>query len=156
MSKPENMYETPKIPADKKDLEKMQRKFVLVLVWLAIITVMAIVAVGVAAYAAIRDLENNSGGSQTSSNDVNPGSISGSGSACNQVECENGGSCFNIYPDNYMCVCVATFYGRNCQLGKHTINYMARKPGSAIFVGNFIHTVVKKKVNCVSYFSLSE
>ncbi len=118
MSKPENMYETPTIPADKKDLEKLQRKFALALVWLAIITVIAIVAVGVAAYAATRDLETNSGGSQTSSNGVNPGSISSSGSACNQVECKNGGSCFNIYPDNYMCVCVSTFYGRNCQLGE--------------------------------------
>ncbi len=117
MTKPENMYETPSIPADKNDLESLQRKFVIGSIFLAVIALIAIVAVGIAVYAATRDVENNNpGGPQTMNNGLTPGS--GSSTACNQVECENGGSCFNIYPDNYMCACVATFYGRNCQHGE--------------------------------------
>ncbi len=123
MTKIENMYETPSIPADQNDLEKLRKKVVIVSVCLAIIALIAIVAIGIAVYAATRGLESNSDNQKASSNGMALGSTSGgiisSGSACTGVECKNGGSCFNIYPDNYMCVCVATFYGRNCQLGEY-------------------------------------
>ncbi len=118
--KPDNMYETSGIPADNKDLESVHKRFVFASLFLAIFALMiAIMAVGIAVYAATRDLESSgSKDTQSGNNEVAPDSIRGSGSACTGVECKNGGSCFNIYPDNYVCVCVATFYGRNCQHGE--------------------------------------
>ncbi len=120
MTKPENMYETPNIPTNQKDFEKLQRKVVFALVWLAIVTLVAIVAVGVAVYAATRDLESNDQGtSQASNNGMAPDGVSDSEAPCSQGRCENGGSCVNIPPNNYICACVATFYGRNCQHGEY-------------------------------------
>ncbi len=114
MSNPENTYETPSYPADKEDVKKLQNKVMLLSIFLIIIAIIALAAVGLAAYALTKDNDGDS----TSTGAITSTQITSGGSACSNVNCENGGSCFNI-ANNYICVCVATFYGRKCEKGKY-------------------------------------
>ncbi len=36
--------------------------------------------------------------------------------ACSSAPCLNGARCFNMDPDDYICLCAGHFYGRQCQL----------------------------------------
>ncbi len=117
MTTPDNVYETPSRPVGQEDVQKLQKKVLIGLIFLAIY---ASIATGIAIYAATRDLgsdltsqHNPAGNNGLSAMDSNR-----SRSACSKVKCENQGTCINIYPDNYMCACVATFYGRRCEHGE--------------------------------------
>ncbi len=38
--------------------------------------------------------------------------------ACQSAPCLNNGTCVGVPPDYYICTCVASYYGKNCQTGK--------------------------------------
>ncbi len=133
MSKPENMYETPNFPIDKENVKKLQRKLMLHSIFLVILAITVFAAVGMAAYALTKD----SGGNSRNTSAMAGTQSTNGGSACSNVECENGGSCFNIAND-YICVCVATFYGRNCQHGEYLHTFFSQKDvRQAAFPGKF-------------------
>ena len=123
MTEHDNVYETPSDPVDRKDFqklqgnfEKLQKKVLFASIFLAIVAGIALGAIGIGIYAVTRDLSTDD--QQTASTGLSVmDSTNSSGSACNRVKCENHGTCVNIYPDNYMCACVASFYGRRCEKG---------------------------------------
>ncbi len=128
-SNPENMYEIPKNPADKEAVKRLQRNVFIGFVFLVIFAIIALAAVGIAVYAVTKDSDSKSGSACSEikcenggNNGLSTGTPPAAGSACNQVTCENGGSCINIPPNDYICACVATFYGRNCQHGEFYIS----------------------------------
>ena len=123
----ENTYETPSFPAD---VESLQKTMFIIKFILAVLAITAVLTAGVAVYAATRNVNDSgthllqSNGMTTASSSTTTTTITStttSGSACSKVSCENEGTCIDIYPDNYVCVCVATFYGRNCEHGETII-----------------------------------
>ncbi len=115
MTKPENMYEIPSHPVDRGELEKWQRKIITrITIGFIFLTIFVAAAIGISIYSATREIKVESTMTQTAPN--------ASGSACSRIKCDNQGTCVNIYPDNYICVCVATFYGRKCQHGEFSFS----------------------------------
>ncbi len=84
-----------------------------------ILAIYGTIATGIAVYAVTRESSNccddSTRGSTGSA--IMDGSNNMSGSVCSRVVCENKGTCVDVPPDNFICVCVATFYGRKCEKG---------------------------------------
>ena len=44
---------------------------------------------------------------------------SGHSAHCQSAPCDNNGTCVDV-ADNYICTCVATYFGRNCEISKES------------------------------------
>ncbi len=96
---------------DKAEVDRLKRNNKVLIIVVIICLVLAIVATIVAIYALAKDDKNGDDEPRENGN----GAMRSS--ACDGIDCLHGGTCTNLYGDNYMCSCVPPFYGRKCEIG---------------------------------------
>ncbi len=117
-----NGNETSSHDAVLKDIKSLKKKSSVLAIILAMIALISLIGLIIAICALTKDSDGNSGSDRSKTkdkHDMNSDAKSvwgtSSGSACGNIKCGNGGSCINIPPDEYICICTATFYGRKCE-----------------------------------------
>ena len=97
---------------DKEEVDDLRRRVLILGVIAGVAALFAIVATIVAAASFITHGDGDCCHKDSNNNGMTaltPGAVAGqAGSACSNIECLHGGSCVNIYPNNFICACVAT------------------------------------------------
>ncbi len=108
-----NLLITLSFLTDQAEVDALKRAVKLISIFLVISILVASVAVGLAVYGITHKSDETPNTQQP-----NTQHAQSDGSACIGVTCEHGGTCQDLGSQQYICLCVASFYGRHCQHGK--------------------------------------